>query len=266
MRGRFVAAATITVAAAVLCTGCATTGSAGSGQRAARPIHSPAVTGAWTAPSGGAESVDAIAALGESDAWVVGWHRPLPSGTYTLTKHWDGRRWRAVPSPSPGGPGEPTRSSLNAVSVDAPNDAWAVGSWSPIEHVPPSYPLIEHWNGAKWTLVPVPSSGGRITGLGLTAVAAVSPTAAWAIGSGYVGVRSVSVFLRWNGTRWRYLPSPSGTDVSGPAVISAHDIWVVGGDDKRTLAEHWDGSKWTRVPTANAFKDRVRNSGLGAVS
>jgi hypothetical protein len=49
-------------------------------------------------------------------------------------------------------------------------------------------------------------------------------------------------------------------------VISARDIWVVGDDDKRTLAEHWDGSKWTRVLTPNAFKDWTRNGGLGAVS
>lgn len=260
------AATTIIAAAAVLATGCATTGSAGSGHRATSPAPSPAVTGAWTAPSGGAESFDAVAALGESDAWVVGWHRPLPSGTYTLTKHWDGRRWRAVPSPSPGSPAEPTRSSLDAVAVDAPDDAWAVGQWSPIEHVPPSYPLIEHWNGAKWTLVPVPSSGGRITDLDLAAVAAISPTVAWAIGEGVAGGHFVTVFLGWNGTRWQYLPSPGALSVSGPAVISADDIWVVGDDKKRTLAEHWDGSKWTRVPTPNAFKDRIRNSGLGAVS
>jgi hypothetical protein len=153
---------------------------------------------------------------------------------------------------------------LEAVAIDAPDDAWAVGKWSPIEHVPPSYGLIEHWNGAKWTLVPVPSSGGHVTDLNLTAVAAISPTAAWAIGEGVTGGHFVTVFMGWNGTRWRYLPSPAF--MSGPAVISAHDIWVVGGEKHRTLAEHWDGSKWTIVPMPNAFKDRTRNSGLAAVS
>src|SRR6266568_6489821 len=233
MRGRFRLAATMTAVAAVLCTGCAPAGSAG-------------------------------AALGESDAWAVGKHTPLPRGIYPLTEHWDGQRWRAVPCPSPGGTAEPTRSRLAAVAIDAPDDAWAVGTWSPIEHVPPSYGLIEHWNGAKWALVPVPSSGGHVTDLDLLAVAAISPTAAWAIGEGVAGGHFVTVFMGWNGTRWRYLPSPAG--MSGPAVISAHDIWVVGGEKHRTLAEHWDGSKWTIVPTPNAFKDRTRNSGLFAVS
>src|SRR4029077_4207977 len=84
---------------------------------------------------------------GESDAWVVGTHTPRPTGIYPLTQHWNGPRWSAVPCPRPGGTADPVRSSLNAVAIDAPDDAWAVGSWSPIEHVPPSYPLIEHWDG-----------------------------------------------------------------------------------------------------------------------
>src|SRR5215472_7586489 len=211
MRGRFRLAATMTAVAAVLGTGCATTGSAGAGHRPASPAPSPAANGPGHGRSDGAESLYAVAALGESDAWAVGTHTPLPRGIYPLTEHWDGERWRVVPCPSPGGIGKPTRSSLEAVAIDAPDDAWAVGKWSPIEHVPPSHGLIEHWNGAKWTLVPVPSPGGRITDLALAAVVAVSPTAAWAIGEGVAGGHFVTVFMGWDGTRWRYLPSPAGT-------------------------------------------------------
>src|SRR5260221_191874 len=223
----------VTPVVAVLGTGCGTTGSAGAGHRSASPGPSRAVTGVGSAPSGGAESLLAVAALGESNAWVVGTHTPLPKGMYPLTEHWDGQRWTAVPCPSPGGTADPVRSSLEAVVIDAPDDAWAVGDWSPIEHVPPSYPLIEHWNGGKWTLVPVPSSGGHVTDVELTAVAAISPNAAWAIGEGVAGGRSVPVFMGWNGTRWRYLPSPVGDAPGGPlagglAAISARDIWLVG--------------------------------------
>src|SRR6266702_610448 len=145
MRGRFGLAATMTAVAAVLCAGCAPAGSAGAGHSPPSPAPYPADTG--SAPSGGAESLWAVAALGESDAWAVGTHTPLPRGTYPLTEHWDGQRWRAVPCPSPGGTAEPARSSLEAVAIDAPDDAWAVGHWSPIEHVPPSYGLIEPWHG-----------------------------------------------------------------------------------------------------------------------
>ena len=262
MRGRFSGrlAATMTAVAAVLGTGCAPAGSAGAGHSPPSPAPYPADTG--SAPSGGAGRLWAVGALGESDAWAVGTHTPLPRGTYPLTEHWDGQRWRAVPCPSPGGTAEPARSSLEAVAIDAPDDAWAVGQWSPIKHVPPTHGLIEHWNGVKWSIVPGPRSRGYTS---LLAVAAISPTAAWAIGKGVAGGHFVTVFMGWNGTRWRYLPSP-GTDVGGPAVISARDIWVVGGSKRGTLAEHWDGSKWTIVPTPNAFKDRTRSSGLYAVS
>jgi hypothetical protein len=272
MRGRFGLAATITAVTAVMGTGCSAAGPAGAEHRATSPAPSSPVTGAWSAPSGGAEGFSDVAALSKSDAWVVGTHRPLPKGIYPLTEHWDGKRWKAVPCPSPGGTGKPVRSGLAAVAIDAPDDAWAVGGWSPIEHNAPSYPLFEHWNGATWTIVPGPNSGGHITDLDPTDVAAISPTAAWAIGEGVSGGHFIPGFMGWDGTRWRYLPSPAGSGGS-LAVISARDIWVVGGrtaaespGKHRTLAEHWDGSKWTIVPTPNAFKDRIRDSGLAAVS
>jgi hypothetical protein len=159
---------------------------------------------------------------------------------------------------------------LAAVAIDSPHDAWAVGQWYAMGHVWPTHALIEHWDGAKWSIVPAPRPGGHANALDLTAVAAISPTAAWALGSGIVGGRPVRVFMRWDGTRWRYLPSPAaGTDWTGLAVISARDIWVVGakGAEKyRALAERWNGSKWTIVPTPNSFNGRTRNNLLSAVS
>jgi hypothetical protein len=268
LRGRVGLAATVTAVAAVLGAGCGTAGPAGGEQSREGRAPSPAVTNTMVAPAGGAGGISAIAALSQSDAWGVGSHRPLRKGIYPLTEHWDGERWTAVPCPSPGSAAEPVRSYLTAAAIDAPNDSWAVGYWSPIEHAAPVYSLIEHWNGTKWSIVPAPRSPGRATG-GLSAVAAISPTAAWAFEGGAV--------LRWDGSRWRYLPRPAGTgpgtNLSGMAVISARDIWVVGTrlmphtvEKFRTLAEHWDGSKWTIVPTPNAFKGRTRNSFLSAVS
>jgi hypothetical protein len=57
-----------------------------------------------------------------------------------------------------------------------------------------------------------------------------------------------------------------GSDIR-PRYLGGGGITVAESPGKhRTLAEHWDGSKWTIVPTPNAFKDRIRNSGLAAVS
>lgn len=291
MRGRFRLAATMTAVAAVLGTGCAAAGPAGAGHTLLSPAPSRGANGGGHGRSDGSLSqrppvpppcapncpaLYAVAALGESDAWAVGTHRPLPRGIYPLTERWDGARWRAVPCPSPGGTAEPTRSLLDAVAIDSPDDAWAVGQWSRMGYVPPTYGLIEHWNGANWTVVPDPSSGGHATDL--TAVAAISPTAAWAIGVGIAGGQFVTVFMGWDGTRWRYLPSPIGNFPGGPlagglAAISARDIWLVGeeGTTKsapkyHTLVERWNGSKWTIVPAPYAYKDQKPNIGLAAVS
>lgn len=235
---------------------------AGSGHPPTR--ISPAVKSAGHGRSGGAGGIAAVAALSETDAWAVGVHEPLPRGIYPLTWHWDGKSWTVVPCPSPGGTAHPNRSALVAVAFDAPDDAWAVGSWSPIERHAPRYALIEHWDGAKWSIVPAPRSRGRPAG-GLSAVAAISPTAVWAFGG--------SVVMRWDGTRWRYLPSPPrrglGTELTGMAVISARDIWVVGTKGVtrfRALAEHWDGSKWTIVPTPYAINGWTKKTILFAVA
>jgi hypothetical protein len=270
MRGRMGLAARITAVAAVLGIGCATAGwsdagwsdseSSEAGHKSAAAASSPAADSLW-----------AVAAHGESDAWAVGTrYLSRQEAFLTLTEHWDGQNWKVVPSPSPEGIGEQTASILGAVAMTSPNDVWAVGSRSPAstdpQKIPPSHGLIEHWNGATWTVVPGPKSGGHTTGL--TQVAAISRTAAWAIGNGTVGGHYATVFMRWNGARWRYLTSPAGTGLSGLAVISAHDIWVVGtkgGAKFHTVAEHWNGSKWTTVPTPSTFEGRTRSSAFSAV-
>jgi hypothetical protein len=63
-----------------------------------------------------------------------------------------------------------------------------------------SHTLIEHWNGTAWK---VQRSSGR-EAAGLIGVAAVSPTAAWAVGTHFnqAGVRR-TLILHWNGRAWK---------------------------------------------------------------
>src|SRR5687767_6531273 len=67
---------------------------------------------------------------------------------------------------------------LNAVSGTSANDVWAVG----VSHdgTPPSRTLIEHWDGAQWSIVPSPSPDNQLNEL--RGVAAISATDAWAVG------------------------------------------------------------------------------------
>ena len=73
---------------------------------------------------------------------------------------------------------------------------------------------------------------------------------------------------------WKIVPSPNGTDLNtntlnGVAAVSVNDVWAVGSynNSDRTLSQtltmHWDGTRWTVVPSPN--KD-VGNNKLTAVS
>jgi hypothetical protein len=90
-----------------------------------------------------------------------------------------------------------------------------------------------------------------ITGPGnLAAVAPVSATNAWAVGSEQVGSALRTLIEHWNGTTWRRVtsPNPPGNDtLSGVAATSRTDAWAVGETGSRTLILHWNGTSWRRV-------------------
>lgn len=65
---------------------------------------------------------------------------------------------------------------------------------------------------------------------------------------------------RWNGTAWQIVPSPDTGDDNNElyqvSVVSANDIWAVGYyvstiGVAQTLAEHWNGTAWQIVPSAD---------------
>jgi hypothetical protein len=193
---------------------------------------------AWTQmpspnPARSAE-LSGVAAVSATDAWAVGSYSSAGiSAQRTFIEHWDGTAWSQVPSPRSGG------HYLYAVAAISPTDAWAVGS------------LIEHWNGTAWKQVPLQYPAGFA---GLYGVAAVSATDAWAVGADRRG----TLVEHWDGTAWKLVPSPSPGSIFnylfGVAATSASNAWAVGAYApvcglSLTLAEHWDGTRWERVPT-----------------
>ena len=57
--------------------------------------------------------------------------------------------------------------------------------------------------------------------------------------------------VRWNGTAWKRVPSPSpGTEAAlhGVAAVSASSAWAVGSTDtsagNKTLILRWNGKTW----------------------
>jgi hypothetical protein len=121
--------------------------------------------------------------------------------------------------------------------------------------------LIEHWDGAAWSIVPSPNTNKRLNTL--NGVAALSPSDAWAVGSAHSGdlPDQTTLVLHWNGTSWGIVPSPSpGTgghnELFAVAANAPNDIWAVGsltnsGNYAQTLIEHWDGTSWSVIPSPN---------------
>jgi hypothetical protein len=141
---------------------------------------------------------------------------------------------------------------LLGVTALSSTDAWAVGYGS-------TGPLVERWNGRRWTEVDVPNPGARQGGF--SAVSADSPTDVWAVGTASKpGYPSRTLTERWDGQAWHVVRSPSvGADsniLAGVTAISPMDVWAVGWhlvnvDDARALVLHWNGLRWRVVHVSN---------------
>jgi hypothetical protein len=157
-------------------------------------------------PSPTGNTLAAVSALSATDIWAVGWVQGATSKT--LVEHWDGTSWKVVASPSPA----VALNQLLAVKALSPSDVWAVGSrWNSNSA---TMTLVEHWNGSAWSVVPSPNAstanGSTNT---LSGVAAVSPGEVWAVGmlqnAGTSNHQHRTLTMRWNGTSWAMVASPT---------------------------------------------------------
>jgi hypothetical protein len=81
--------------------------------------------------------------------------------------------------------------------------------------------LAERWNGSKWSLATLPSTGSNI-GDALNDVSCASATSCVAVGTiGPFGSSSALV-EKWNGTKWSTVtvPSPAGAESTGLSGVS----------------------------------------------
>src|SRR5688572_20532005 len=134
---------------------------------------------------------------------------------------------------------------LNGVTVISPNDVWAVGSHQG-RRFPAHRPLTMHWDGTRWSIVPVPDVGDYAV---LNDVSAVASNDVWAVGYGNVG--NNALILHWNGTAWSEVSSPpfTGPDrLQSVVAISSNDAWAVGDTySNGAFAIHWNGIQWSQV-------------------
>ena len=201
-------------------------------------------------PGASLNLLNGVRAVSPSSIWAVGRFRDSAGTDRTLIEHWNGTTWSVVPSPGPAG------SELTGIRVLSARDAWAVGDYF---NGTQSRTLILRWNGSTWTRVASPNPGAPTDSDVLAAVSATGPGNAWAVGEDTNGTTDRTLILRWNGTRWRTVPSPSpGTrdELFAVAATSPANAWAAGstarGGQTSTLILHWNGRTWRGCLAARA--------------
>jgi hypothetical protein len=188
-----------------------------------------------------------------TEVWAVG-GRNSPE---TLIERWNGSSWSVVPSHNPG----LATNVLSAVEVLSPDNVWAVGRHYLGAGGLDSKPLVQHWDGAQWQIVPSPT--GPMPETLLNDITAISPNDIWAVGMSGTGGDYRTFTLHWNGTDWSIVPSPNSNEephyLYGVDGAGWNDVWAVGlifaaygiSPYDRTLTLHWSGSNWAIIPSPN---------------
>lgn len=173
--------------------------------------------------------------------------------------------WGQVPSPNAGF--HPSNSLYDAV-VLSPTNIWAVGSWGYMYAYPyTATPMIQHWNGTKWTTANLPESLPNST---LYGVDASSENNVWAVGH----YDDPAVF-HYDGTSWSLqtplIGSYNWRNFKDVAVLAPDNVWVTGvGQINYTqnflLLFHWNGTSWSDHSIAFNYGEITEVGGIEAIS
>ncbi|MFD0556534.1 hypothetical protein FB566_1777 [Stackebrandtia endophytica] len=178
------------------------------------------------APAGDLRS---LAVISDDSLWTVG--RDADTAT---ASHWNGSTWTSMTVPG--------LRYFTATAFSADTDGWAVGDGT------------AHWDGSAWTSVPVDLPD--TTSAWLSAVDAVGPDLAWAVGNTTLqGGGEGSAFIQqWDGTEWTLIEPTFPADYTA---VDLNDIVSTGDDEawavgtayrdfgSTPLIMRWDGTEWS---------------------
>jgi hypothetical protein len=200
-------------------------------------------------------SLGAVAGSSPRDVWAVGNYLPdaknaNPDATLTFAEHYNGVKWSVVRTPNLG----PNFASFQGLAASH-GRAWAVGIRLNAQYQDRA--LIEVWNGSRWTIADNPQPGSERDML--FGASAVSPSDVWVVGQmqGANG-RFATLAEHWDGRRWSVVPTPNpgstGNHLFGVDAVSSDNVWAVGQRlgaqaPDQGLVEHWNGHRWSVVPT-----------------
>jgi hypothetical protein len=205
-----------------------------------------------------------------ADVCVAAGYDTDAAGTIVpLVETWNGAKWAIQAPPVPGGA---RASGFLAISCTSASACTATGDDTSTAGV--SLTLAERWNGTKWTVQTTPNPSGAAAS-GLFAVSCATSTACTATGASTVSSGSTTTLAEtWNGTKWSIdaTPSPSiagnqleAVSCPAPAACTATGYYAnASSGETMTLAERWNGTKWTVQTTPNP--SAAAGAELGAVS
>ncbi|MBV9103788.1 MAG: hypothetical protein JO060_09355 [Candidatus Eremiobacteraeota bacterium] len=166
--------------------------------------------------------------------------------------------------------------SLNAIAADSSSDVWAVGSLASSSQLT-SKALFEHFDGTRWQsglAVTVPNTETVLTG-----ASALAANDVWAVGTfNQPEIQFGAITEHWNGKAWSLIQPVAPVQPGDPnffaftavVAVASNDVWAVGYSHTGTrpgtlsLAEHWDGTQWSIIPTPNV--GNPPHGGFGGVA
>jgi hypothetical protein len=191
-----------------------------------------------------------------------------------FAERWNGRTWSLIPAPA-----TPTgmRVQLDAISCLGAKSCFAVGEKSKSSSSDDGNfeqlnftTVVEHWNGAAWSIVSSPNPKGAFLSF-LSGVSCASAKSCFAVGD-YIGqTAGGSLIEHWDGRHWSVVASPHAKSSAKPrlrnrikpGIVTSFEISgglsgvscptttscfaVGGGFSGGALTERWNGKKWSTV-------------------
>jgi len=184
--------------------------------------------------AGRASFLQGVTCVSASDCWAIGYYS---NGNIfqTFIEHYDGTAWSIVSSPNTLDPqGNAWNDQLFAVTCNNASDCWAVGEAyiSPGPFVYAGTPIIEHYDGATWSLVTSPPITGGAANL--YSVTCVSGSDCWAVGNTFTTLASQTLIEHYDGSAWSIVNSANSPNEAnylyGVTCTSSNNCWAVGYD------------------------------------
>ena len=181
----------------------------------------------------------------------------------TLAERWNGAVWSIVATPATSAattsspvksPAHPnlissfgTSPGLGDVSCTSDTNCYAVGNAF-------NRTLVEHWDGATWTIVGSQSPHGADSSE-FSAVSCTGPSDCSAVGdsftesgSGGLDGSQNALAEHFDGTSWTIVPEPADAPFSVLADVSCTTATSCVAVGDSALAQRWDGTSWSMMP------------------